>query len=241
MVSAMRRVLVPLLILLTAVAGAQTYTGKVVGVTDGDTLTVLDGTKKQHKVRLWGIDAPENGQPFGAAAKKRLGELVFSKSVTLVVKDKDRYGRLVAIVEGFPDEKPIRSGKIEVVLNTGQSRVINELMVRDGYAWWYRQYAPRSESLQSLERGARSRKVGLWSDGKAVAPWDWRGGSGRAPAAAAKPQPAATQRIERTVYVTRSGSKYHAEGCRYLRSSSIPMKISDATQSYDACSVCGGG
>ena len=85
-------------LLLSARAQPQTITGKVVGVSDGDTITVLDASKRQHKVRLDGIDAPESSQDFGSRAKQSLSDLVFGKTVTVLGSKKDRYGRTLGKV-----------------------------------------------------------------------------------------------------------------------------------------------
>ena len=86
------------LLCLSAAAQPQTITGKVVGVSDGDTITVLDGQKRQHKVRLNGIDAPESSQDFGSRAKQSLSDLVFGKTVTITSRKKDKYGRTLGTV-----------------------------------------------------------------------------------------------------------------------------------------------
>ena len=126
---------------------------KVIGITDGDTITVLDSKKQEIKVRLWGIDAPEKKQSFGVNAKSSLSFKTFGKYVVLEVKSKDRYGRTVANV---------------YVGN----RWINKELVEDGMAWYYRQYA-KSPELEQAEHQARSAKRGLWSQ-QAVPPWEYR-------------------------------------------------------------------
>jgi endonuclease YncB( thermonuclease family) len=78
-----RVLLILFALVLPASAQQQTITGKVVGVTDGDTITVLDDQKRQHKIRLDGIDAPESNQDFGSRAKQSLSDLVFGKTVTV--------------------------------------------------------------------------------------------------------------------------------------------------------------
>lgn len=83
---------------IAAQAVADTFSGRVVGISDGDTITVLDQAKKQHKVRLAGIDAPEKGQAFGDRAKVSLSRLVFDKPVTVESHKVDRYGRSVGKV-----------------------------------------------------------------------------------------------------------------------------------------------
>lgn len=109
-----------------------TFSGKVVGVTDGDTITVLhDG--KAEKIRLHGIDCPEKDQPFGTKAKKFTSTLAFGQVVTVQAKDIDRYGRTIGIV----------------ILPDGRS--LNNEIVKAGFAWWYKQYAPNDVALKGGE------------------------------------------------------------------------------------------
>lgn len=158
--SPMRRLFPILLLFLVFPACAAEFPARVVGVPDGDTLTVLRDGRTQVKVRLWGIDAPETGQPFGSRAKQAASELAFGKAVKILPRDTDRYGRTVA----------------EVILPDGQS--LNREMVRQGYAWHYVKYAPYDRDLAGLEARARAAKVGLWSQPGAVPPWEWRKGVG---------------------------------------------------------------
>ncbi len=140
-------------------AEAKSFSGKVVKVSDGDTIQVMHEGKAE-KIRLAGIDCPEKKQPFGQAAKKFTSTLVVQKIVTVQVETIDRYGRTVA----------------EVILPEGRS--LNRELVRAGYAWWYRKYS-KDTSLGSLESGAQAARRGLWSDPNPVAPWDWRHGGGK--------------------------------------------------------------
>jgi len=135
---------------------AQEYVGRVVGVSDGDTITLLDPGKRQIKVRLAEIDTPESGQPYGSRAKQELSRLVFGKTVTVKAQDTDRYGRTV--------------GRVYV-----DTLDVNAEMVRRGAAWVYRKYA-RDQELYVLEDQARQAKVGLWSlaEAERVPPWEWR-------------------------------------------------------------------
>jgi endonuclease YncB( thermonuclease family) len=133
---------------------AETLTGKVVAVGDGDTLTLLDATKTQHKVRLHGIDAPESKQAFGNVARKALADLVFGNEVDVEVIEKDRYGREV--------------GKVHV-----GGRYVNAEMVRQGLAWRYFQF-DKENDFGGLEDDARKQRRGLWADAHPVAPWEWR-------------------------------------------------------------------
>jgi endonuclease YncB( thermonuclease family) len=134
---------------------APSFVGKVVGISDGDTLTVLHH-EYPLKVRLHGVDAPEKRQAFGTQARQFTSDLVFKQTVTVVIHDMDRYGRLV----------------VDVLLPDGRS--LNRELVRAGMAWWYREYAPQDTALEALEREARDAQQGLWSDLHAVAPWEWR-------------------------------------------------------------------
>jgi endonuclease YncB( thermonuclease family) len=139
---------------------AATIEGRVVGVSDGDTITVLDGTKTQHKIRLAGIDAPESKQAFGQASKKHLSDLVFGKNVTLDCGKTDKYRREVC-----------------VVLVNGQDA--NLAQVKAGMAWWYRKYqkeqTPRQrEEYEGAETAAKAGRIGLWQETDPVPPWEWR-------------------------------------------------------------------
>jgi endonuclease YncB( thermonuclease family) len=139
---------------LVNVANAETITGKVVGVSDGDTITVLDSNKHQVKVRLAQIDAPEKKQDYGQASKKALSAAVFNKDVSVEVETLDRYKRTVGkvIVNGFD-------------ANLGQ--------VNAGMAWVYRQYA-KDQAYYTAEDTAKAAKVGLWSKPNPTPPWEYR-------------------------------------------------------------------
>ena len=153
-----------LFLLLVSHAHAAEYPAKVVGITDGDTLTVLTTKKTQVKIRLAGIDAPESGQDFGTRAKQAASSLAFGKAVTIIERDVDRYGRIVA----------------EVILPDGRS--LNRELVGEGAAWWYRKYATADKVLAQLEAAARQDRRGLWSQSAPVPPWEWRKGGGPSPA-----------------------------------------------------------
>lgn len=133
---------------------AQDFTAKVIGVSDGDTITVLHDTKPE-KIRLAEIDCPEKTQAFGAAAKHRTSELAFGKIVTVDVIGHDRYKRSIAQVE-LPD-----------------GRNLNRELVDQGLAWCYRKYS-NNPDLISLEAKARDSRRGLWSAPNPVPPWTFR-------------------------------------------------------------------
>jgi endonuclease YncB( thermonuclease family) len=148
---------------------ADTLSGQVVGVSDGDTITVLDSTKTQHKIRLAGIDAPESKQPFGQASKKHLSELVFGKDVRVEWKKHDRYGRIVGKVMVQP----------EGCLTCQHTRDAGLAQLEAGLAWWYREYR-REQTLEDqgfyeyAEFDAKAQRRGLWADSDPVPPWEWR-------------------------------------------------------------------
>lgn len=134
----------------------STLSGRVVKVTDGDTVTILTPSKKEVKVRLAEIDTPEKRQPWGNRAKQALADLVFDKNVTVKVSTKDRYGRSIG---------RIYAGELDV----------NAQMVRTGNAWVYRRYA-KDKRLFAMEDSAREAGLGLWGlpETKRMPPWEWR-------------------------------------------------------------------
>lgn len=148
------------LLLATCAVHAETVIGRLVGVADGDTLTVLDADYVQHKIRLAGIDAPEKKQPFGNRSKQSLSDLAFDKMVTVETTKRDRYGRQI--------------GKVLV-----NGRDVNLIQVEQGMAWFYREYQ-REQSrndrklYESAEDAAKAQRRGLWLDPEPVAPWDFR-------------------------------------------------------------------
>jgi endonuclease YncB( thermonuclease family) len=141
--------------------------GRVVAVSDGDTFTLQTPDKRQVKIRLAEIDAPETGQPYGTKSREALSNLVFGKDVAVAVQTTDRYGRTV----GRPSVSDLD---------------VCEEMVRIGAAWVYRQYV-MDRSLFAVENEARRAGRGIWSLSEAdnAPPWEWRrsGNQDNAPAA----------------------------------------------------------
>lgn len=144
----------------------QTYTcnleGRVVKVSDGDTITVLDSSKNQHKVRRAGIDAPEKKQDFGNAAQKALAGKVAGQTVCVSWHKKDKYGRLVG----------------NILINNQSA---NLQMIQEGFAWHYKKYSGEQTTdeqtvFAQAETSARLEVIGLWSQPYPVAPWNWRKG-----------------------------------------------------------------
>jgi len=161
--------------LLGATAHAETLTGRVVGISDGDTLTLLDESRKQHKIRLAGIDSPEKGQPFGDYCKKSLSDLAYDRTVTIESNKRDHYGRVI--------------GK---VLVDGQD--VNLEQVRRGCGWHYKKYQNEQPledrlSYNAAQDSARAAKVGLWADKDPVPPWDWRKAARKNTEDLQRPQP----------------------------------------------------
>lgn len=160
-----RLALLPFLALCSLAVGQgsnATFTGRVVGVSDGDTLKVLRETarrKEEVRVRLWGVDAPETKQAFGTKSKQFTSDLVFGKSVTVLVADTDRYGRTVAWVT-------VGSG--------GEAKALNLELLKAGMGWWYESYAKKAYELRDAMEAAKRAKVGLWSEPNPVAPWEFR-------------------------------------------------------------------
>lgn len=141
-------------------ATAGTIEGRVVAVADGDTITVLDSTNTQHKIRLAGIDAPEKKQPYGQRSKQSLSDLVFEKAVVVETDKRDKYSREV--------------GKVLVVgMDANLEQVIR------GMAWHYKAYereqSPNDRKLYAAgESEARAARRGLWADAEPLPPWDFR-------------------------------------------------------------------
>lgn len=138
---------------------AYAWQGNVVGVSDGDTITVMhDG--KGEKIRLYGIDCPESGQAFGKKAKQLTSQLTFNKRVHVEPTVIDKYGRSVAFIK------------------VGE-KCLNEELIVSGLAWVYGQYCTdvKCDKWLELEKQARSEEIGLWSDPNPIAPWDYRHGT----------------------------------------------------------------
>lgn len=152
----MRTLIAALALLAPLFCWADTISGRVVGVTDGDTVTLLTEQKEQVKIRLNQIDAPEKSQAFGAASKQELSELCFGKQATVNTQGKDRYGRTIGDL-------------------TCDGLNANEEMIAAGMAWVYMQYS-KDAHLIELEGKAKANSRGLWSDPSPVPPWEFRHG-----------------------------------------------------------------
>ena len=141
--------------LLFSSNAAADFIGPVVSVLDGDTIEVLHNMHPE-RIRLSGIDCPEKGQAFGTRAKQALSALAFGRDVMLDTHGQDKYNRTLA----------------DVILRDGTN--VNHELVKEGWCWWYRKYAPGDTVLEGLERDAREAKKGLWADPHLVPPWELR-------------------------------------------------------------------
>lgn len=156
-----KHLLISLLIVLLSfsrdynISKKETFIGKVVAITDGDTFKLLTKDSTLIKVRLANIDCPEKKQPFSAKAKQFASDAIFNKIVKISVLKKDRYRRYIC----------------NVVYN--DSLILNYELVKHGLAWHYVKYS-KDTILQGLEDEAKRNRVGLWQGKKPIAPWDWR-------------------------------------------------------------------
>ncbi|REC62213.1 nuclease [Chryseobacterium pennae] len=141
-------------LLFPAILFSQT-SGKVIKISDGDTITVLLKGNKQKKLRLADVDCPENGQAFGKNAKQFTSSQVFGKTIKFTETSTDRYGRSIAKV--YYD----------------QDKYLSKELIKAGMGWWYFSYS-KDDSLGRLQEKAQQKKMGLWQDVHAIAPWEYR-------------------------------------------------------------------
>jgi endonuclease YncB( thermonuclease family) len=211
-----------------ATAVALPVQGRCVGVSDGDTVTLLIGGRSE-KVRLYGIDAPEKVQPFGERAKLYAASLVFGRQVDLEREGNDRYGRTI--------------GKVYV-----SGRSLNEEMLRKGLAWHYRAYS-HDAGLEAMEQTARRGRLGLWTDPSPVPPWDFRrsvrtGRPAGAGAQRAAPSAMATGLASvGTSYRGNTSSRvFHKRGCRSFDcpncTTAFPTRQAALAAGYKPCGAC---
>ena len=149
---------ITLVLLLSLPVHTWAWSGEVVGITDGDTITVLNSkTLKDVRIRLYGIDTPEKGQAFGKKAKQFTSKMVFRKVVEVHRMDTDRYGRTVALV-------------------SVDKQLLNKELVKAGLAWVYDRYCsePICESWRNFQLRAKMDKPGLWADPDPIPPWEFR-------------------------------------------------------------------
>ena len=142
------------ILLFCTYANSLELIGKVIKVSDGDTITLLTDDKVSHKVRLNDIDAPEKKQPFGSRSRDNLASYIAGETVTVKYKSKDRYGRVLGTI--YFDNLDI-----------------NLQQVKNGYAWVYKQYS-KNQTYYKEEQKARDLKKGLWIEKEPIAPWEFR-------------------------------------------------------------------
>ena len=209
----MKPFLTILTLLFAFTASAFEFTGKVVSVADGDTITVLYG-KKEYKIRFQHIDCPESSQAFGTKAKQVLSNKVFGKTVTVRWTEKDRYERILG---------DVYIGK----------RRINAEMVQEGMAWHYKFFS-KDATIAAAQTKAKAGKVGLWSQPDPVAPWEFR----RKKSSTSKAPPEKGTNTTK-VFTTKSGKKYHRDGCNSLSKSRIAIYLQKAKASgFTPCKSC---
>lgn len=162
---------------------AAVYSAEVVSVCDGDTIWVEHDGRRE-KIRLNGIDTPELNQPFGKTAKHyTMGQCLHAK-VVLTTYNRDQYGRTIADVQ-------LPNGKI-----------LNNELVRTGFAWWYEHYAPNNKILSQLQQTAKKGHFGLWAQPNPIAPWDFRHGTAANSDASTAPETTATTATTATTKTT---------------------------------------
>lgn len=213
------------LVLLPIAAWAETFEGRVVGIADGDTITVLTDGKRQVRVRLYGVDCPESKQAYGTRARQFTRDKVAGKRVEVEVQDLDRYGRTVGIVT-IPD-----------------GSILNADLLDGGMAWLYSAYckAPVCREWKAREAAARKAKVGLWADANPTPPWDFR--KAQRSGKTWVPSPSSQSQTVGVVYSgnTRSGI-FHSSSCRYFDCRRCTARFSSrdaAIQAgYQPCKVC---
>lgn len=151
------------IIIVCSMQAHADFSGKVVRISDGDTITVLDSKNRQQRIRFNQIDAPESSQAFGQKSRQNIS-YIHNQYVYVVEDSKDRYGRTLGTIY------LMQNGKVPVLQFRNS---VNYKQVVDGYAWAYRQYM-KDQSLLVVENNARASKRGLWADPHPVAPWDYR-------------------------------------------------------------------
>lgn len=151
----MFKLIFSLLFFLSSIISFSQTKATVIGISDGDTITVLLFDKSKLKLRLAEVDCPEKGQAFAKNAKQFTSEQVFGKQIVFFKTDKDRYGRDIA----------------KIYYDNG--KYLSEQLIKNGLGWWYSSYS-KDRNLEVLEMKARSKKIGLWKDKNVISPWDYR-------------------------------------------------------------------
>ena len=216
----MRRLLFTLVLTLAlpVLAWSQyaAWTGKVVGISDGDTITVLHHGRGE-RIRLYGIDCPEKRQAFGKRAKQFSSKMVFGKNVEVRSVTTDRYGRTIAWV----------------YVN---GACLNEELLKAGLAWHYKRFSSERH-LAKLENEARQSETGLWGDPHAIPPWDFRHGM----RTATEPE-TSTDRKGLVYHGNVKSRKFHEPSCRYYNCRNCTATFQSREEAVQAgyvpCKVC---
>ncbi|MDR4483842.1 MAG: thermonuclease family protein [Nitrospirales bacterium] len=188
----------------TATAYAD-FQAKVIHIADGDTITVLNNSNRQIKIRLNGIDCPEKAQAYGNKAKEFTKGLAAGQIVTVQGHDQDKYGRTIG----------------DVILEDGRN--LNQELVKAGYAWWYRKYAPGNMLLEKLEADAKAAKLGLWKDSNPIPPWEFRHGRNQTTLTPeSSPSPLESGH---TIRGNKRSKKYHRPDCPSYRAISPKNRV----------------
>jgi len=184
------------LLLLPLVAQAEQFTGKVVGIRTGDTLSVLRNGRVV-QVRLYGIACPERWQAFGTQARQFTRDVAFRKTVAVVV-------------DAVAMDATNRRGRLSAAVQLPNGLDLSQVLVQAGYAWHDTRYAPHDKRLAQLQAEARAAQRGLWADANPVPPWEGRQGQ-QQPASAAVPQGTASSQT--VIIGNRRDKVYHWPGC----------------------------
>ena len=154
----MKKLILFLLLFFPLFANSQSFVGKIIYVSDGDTFHFVEKGKSQNqkiRVRLAEVDCPESTQPYGLEAKEFVMDRIFKKTVMIHQTDIDQYGRTIAHVF------------------YGDGKNLAEELLSNGYAWHYKRYSD-SQTYADLELVAQAQKIGLFKNSDQIPPWEWR-------------------------------------------------------------------
>jgi micrococcal nuclease len=183
------------LLLLPLLAQAEQFTGKVVNVRTGDTLSVLRNGKAV-QVRLYGVACPERWQAFGTQARQFTRDIALRQTVAVAV-------------DAVTTDTTNRRGQLIAAIQLSNGLDLSQALVQAGYAWHDTRYAPYDKRLAQLQAEAQAAQRGLWADANPVPPWEWR--QGQQPASAEVPQGTASS--QEVIIGDRRGKVYHWPGC----------------------------
>jgi micrococcal nuclease len=208
------------LLLLPLLVQAEQFTGKVVGIRTGDTLSVLRSGRVV-QVRLYGIACPGLRQAFGTQARQATRDVAFRQTVAVVVD---------AVVADAAD----RRGRLTAAVQLPDGRDLSQALVQAGYAWHDTQYAPDDKRLAQLEAEAKAAQRGLWADANPIPPWEWDQRQ-RQPAGAEGSQGATSS--PEAVIGNRRRKVYYWPGCpQYTK---VPRRIRVVFQDREAAEQAG--